>query len=114
MTKRKSARRASGAGWALILTCPECGRDEPDCVCAAGAAARDPITRLRIEKRRGKLVTVCQVEGLSADELRALAKELRAACGAGGTAKQGAMEIQGDHRARAREVLAARGHRVKG
>jgi translation initiation factor 1 len=76
--------------------------------------ARDPITRLGIEKRRGKPVTVCQVEGLSADELRALAKELRTACGAGGTAKQGAIEIQGDHRTRIRAVLTARGHRVKG
>jgi len=113
MVKRKGARRASGEGWALIQTCPHCGRDESACGCAVTHVG-NPVIRLRIEKRRGKPMTVCLVEGLPQDQLRALAKELRTACGAGGTAKQDAIEVQGDHCARVREVLLARGYRVNG
>lgn len=46
--------------------------------------------------RRGKTVTV--VHGLPAGELRPLSKELKRLCGAGGSAKDGVVEIQGDHR----------------
>jgi translation initiation factor 1 len=55
------------------------------------------------------VVTV--VTGLPGSQAKvsALAKKLKAACGAGGTVKDGALELQGDHRARLEEELAATG-----
>lgn len=55
------------------------------------------------------------IRGLPGDgtALLTLAAELRKLCGAGGTVKDGALEIQGDHRDRIAEWLRARGHVVK-
>jgi len=81
-------------------------------------AASEPQTgariRIRLDRRAsGRVVTV--VTGLpgSGDELAALASELKAACGSGGTIKDGALELQGDHRAKVETALAARGLRSK-
>jgi len=63
--------------------------------------------------RGGKTATV--VTGLpgSADDLEAIAVALRRAVGAGGGVRQGAVEIQGDHRERLRQRLVELGYRVK-
>jgi len=45
--------------------------------------------------------------------LRDLAASLKRLCGAGGTVKDGALEIQGDHRERLAEHLRAKGYTVK-
>jgi translation initiation factor 1 len=70
--------------------------------------------RLRLDRRAsGRVVTV--VSGLpgSMAEIDALAKQLKAACGTGGTVKDGALELQGDHRAAVETALAARGLKSK-
>lgn len=68
--------------------------------------------RLRLDRRASdRVVTV--VSGLPADKATALARELKAACGAGGTFKDGTLELQGDHRGRVEEALRARGLRSK-
>jgi translation initiation factor 1 len=67
-----------------------------------------------MERRRGKPVTVVAAEGLGGAELQALGRELRSLCGTGGTVKDGAVELQGEHRDRLRPVLGGRGYRVKG
>ena len=71
---------------------------------------------LRLEKkgRGGKTVTV--VAGLpgNAAFLASLASELKRACGTGGTAAAGAVEIQGDQRERLRPLLAAKAWTVRG
>lgn len=120
MSKRKSAaeagaRRSGGEGWALVRECPRCGGTEGACRCTASRGAAGPaVFRLRMEKRRGKPVTVCAAEGLAGEELRALGKELKVLCGTGGTVKGQEVELQGDHRDRLRAHLADRGYRVKG
>ena len=50
---------------------------------------------------------------LDAVALAALGKQLRTACGSGGTAKDGTLEIQGDHVERVMELLKAQGFSVK-
>ncbi len=74
------------------------------------------VVRLRIEKagRKGKTVTV--VDSLPRNQafLKALAKELKKACGAGGTVVENRVEIQGDRMDRLRELLRAKGWVVKG
>ena len=61
--------------------------------------------------RGGKTATV--VTGVTAADLELLAVELRRAVGAGGGVRDGAIEIQGDHRERLAQRLTALGYRVK-
>jgi translation initiation factor 1 len=81
---------------------------------AAGSARGGNGIRISLDRRASdRVVTV--VVGLpgSAAEVAALAKELKTACGTGGTVKDGALELQGDHRPRVEAVLDARGLRHK-
>ena len=61
--------------------------------------------------RNGKVVTV--IRGLPVREVEERAAALKRLCGAGGAIKDGAVEIQGDHRERIAECLRALGHTVK-
>ncbi|MSO57463.1 MAG: stress response translation initiation inhibitor YciH [Thermoleophilia bacterium] len=72
----------------------------------------DGIVRVSREKtgRRGKTVTV--VRGLGGN-LASIAADLRKRCGTGGTAKDGVIEIQGDHADRVVARLQEQGHQVK-
>ena len=63
--------------------------------------------------RRGKTVTVIQNLQLSADDIKSLSKRLKQACGSGGTVKDGAIEIQGDHRDKVAAELGALGYKTK-
>lgn len=63
--------------------------------------------------RGGKAVSLVKNLVLSPDELKALAKKLKEACGTGGTIKDGVIEIQGEQRARIAEVLRKLGYKVK-
>jgi translation initiation factor 1 len=70
--------------------------------------------KLRMEKRAsGKSVTV--VDGLpkNAAYLEELLAALKRACGTGGRAGEGFLELQGDQRERLRGLLARRGLVVK-
>lgn len=77
--------------------CPGCGRPVAQCVCKAKVRpVGDGIVRVSRETagRKGKGVTV--IKGLPLDDaaLTALAKQLKAACGSGGTVKDGVVESQ--------------------
>jgi translation initiation factor 1 len=50
---------------------------------------------------------------LSDNDLQRLAKCLKAACGVGGTVKDGVIELQGDQRDKVKDLLEADGHTVK-
>jgi translation initiation factor 1 len=100
--------------------CSGCGWPVDDCKCSASAATESVpariVAKLRVEKkgRGGKTVTV--VDGLprNAVFLKALSQELKRACGTGGAAGDGAVELQGDLRERVREFLLKKGYVVKG
>lgn len=97
--------------------CPQCRQPLAQCSCAQAAArpAGDGIARVSRETkgRGGKAVTV--VRGLALDEaaLASCGKQLRTACGSGGTVKEGIIEVQGDHVERVMAWLQNAGHRVK-
>lgn len=99
--------------------CPDCRQPVAQCRCKALAAAARPagdgIARVSRERqgRGGKTVTVVRGLPLADAELQALGKQLRAACGSGGTAKQGVLEIQGDHRDRVLALLQQQGLKAK-
>ncbi len=63
------------------------------------------IVKIRLEKRKfGKEVTI--IEGLDeTQDLRKIASMLKSRLATGGTAKNGRIELQGDHRSRARSLL---------
>ncbi|MEY2689727.1 MAG: hypothetical protein RL375_3926 [Pseudomonadota bacterium] len=63
--------------------------------------------------RGGKTVTVVRGLALGDMALTATGKQLRAACGTGGTTKDGVIEVQGDHVERVMAWLTQAGHRVK-
>jgi translation initiation factor 1 len=63
--------------------------------------------------RGGKTVTVVQGLALEPAALAELGKRLKTACGSGGTAKDGVIEIQGDHVVRVMDSLREQGWVVK-
>ncbi len=63
--------------------------------------------------RGGKGVVLLKGLVLSAEDLTALAKTLKQACGAGGTVKEGVIEIQGNQREKIAEALKQLGYRTK-
>jgi len=63
--------------------------------------------------RKGKGVTVVWELPLNEDELKELATLLKNKCGTGGTAKDGRIEIQGDHRDKIALELEKLGYKVK-
>jgi translation initiation factor 1 len=101
-------------------TCPSCRQAQADCRCKALAAGvqrpqGDGVARVTREKqgRGGKTVTVVRGLPLDSAALSALGQRLRQACGAGGTAKDGVLEVQGDHAERVVALLLAEGHSAK-
>ena len=98
-------------------TCPHCGRAVAQCACRASPRAPrgDGSVRLRreLQGRRGKTVTTISGIALAEADLAELAGELKRRCGTGGSAKDGVIEIQGDHRELLRAELEARGYTVK-
>jgi len=92
----------------------------PAAVPARGAVPAAPPARnrgrvdLRREKegRGGKTVTVVSgFTGIGLPEKEQLAKKMRAACGCGGTVKDGQIEIQGDQREMIARILQEAGFR---
>ncbi len=102
----------------LGRTCPACRKAIAQCTCARSAAPAPPsdgIVRVSRETkgRGGKAVTLVRGLALDAASLDKLGKQLKAACGSGGTVKDGVVEIQGDHCAKVLELLQAHGHKAK-
>jgi translation initiation factor 1 len=114
-------KNRSAAGGLVYSTdagrmCPTCRKPVAQCICKqAVLPPSDGVVRVSRETkgRGGKAVTVVRGVALAADPLAELGKQLRTACGAGGTVKDGVIEVQGDHADRLVELLKARGHNVK-
>jgi translation initiation factor 1 len=71
----------------------------------------DGVIRIMRERRRGGTMSV--VTGLDERELAEVAKALKRHCGTGGTAKEGVVEIQGDHREKIAAWFSAQGRKAK-
>ena len=99
-------------------TCPQCGQALAACSCKAQAASKavgDGVVKVsrQTKGRGGKCVTVVTGVALDAVALATLGKQLRAACGSGGTVKDGVIEVQGDHAERVMHALTQLGHKPK-
>ena len=95
--------------------CPRCGSSPCRCPPTRSLSPEKQEAHIRREKkgRGGKTVTVVRELRLTPDDLKALGKHLRQACGSGGTVKDGAIEIQGDHRDKVAAELQSLGYKTK-
>ncbi|MBF0629215.1 MAG: translation initiation factor Sui1 [Magnetococcales bacterium] len=97
--------------------CPDCRQPVAGCACSRNAlvAVSDGVVRVSRETkgRKGKGVTLVRGVALDAGSLAQLGKSLRTVCGAGGTVKEGVIELQGDHVERVIEQLNSQGWVVK-
>jgi len=93
--------------------CSVCGLPEELCMCEQIAKEQQKIRILTDTRRYGKVVTV--VEGIDDTDidLDDLARKLKTRCAAGGTAKEGRIELQGEHKKKVKEVLEELGFSVE-
>jgi translation initiation factor 1 len=84
-------------------------RDEKQRPAASGGRVK---VRREVAGRRGKPVTTVSNVPLNDAALRELAGRLKKRCGVGGSAKDGVIELQGDHRTVVVELLRAEGYDV--
>ncbi len=93
--------------------CSTCGLPEELCMCEQIAKEQQRIKILTDTRRYGKIVTV--VEGIDSSDIdmEDLARKLKTRCAAGGTYKDGKIELQGDHKKKVKEVLEELGFSVE-
>ena len=93
--------------------CSVCGLPEELCMCEQIAKEQQKIRILTDTRRYGKVVTV--VEGIDSTDIDMddLARKLKTRCAAGGTYKDGRIELQGDHKRKVKEVLEELGFSVE-
>jgi len=85
--------------------CDVCGLPKEICVCEEIAREQQEIQIYTVARRYGKMVTI--VDGINAGDIdvNSLCSELKGACACGGTAKDGKIELQGDHKQKVKQVL---------
>lgn len=79
------------------------------CVCQEIARKQQRINVYSIKRKYGKIMTI--IEGIDEKQLdiKELTKSLKSKLACGGTSKEGHIELQGNHKARAKGVLVEMG-----
>ena len=93
--------------------CPVCGLPKELCMCEEIAREQQSV-RISVDSRRyGKVVTV--IDGIDENDIdiNDLAKQLKNKCAAGGTSKDGRIELQGDHKKKVNAVLEDMGFKTE-
>jgi translation initiation factor 1 len=95
--------------------CPRCNQYPCRCPKTIPLPPQQQTAAIHFEKkgRGGKVVSVVRGLQLSPEDLKTLAKDLKRACGTGGTVKAGAIEIQGDQREKIAAKLKELGFKTK-
>jgi len=84
--------------------CPKCGLPMQACVCEQIVKSSQKIRVTTDKKRYGKIVTIVSGFGSGID-VKKIAKDLKNGLACGGTYKDDAIELQGDHRKKIKEML---------
>ena len=105
--------------------CRKCGKPAADCKCKNKKPATakksqpgypdDGTVRIRreVKGRKGKTATVIIGLPLDDNDLKQFAKKLKQRCGTGGSVKEGAIIIQGDHRNTILDEIKKKGYKAK-
>ncbi len=97
--------------------CPTCTNPIASCSCSQDSEGPAGDGQVRVSRetkgRKGKGVTLISGLPVNAKDLQKLAKQLKRKCGAGGTVKDGVIEIQGEHRDQLVQALNALGYKAK-
>ncbi len=89
--------------------CKVCGLPKDLCICGEISKEQQRI-RVRLETRKwGREMTIIDGIDEKSVDISRLAARLKAMCACGGTAKNGQILLQGDHRDRARGLLSKLG-----
>ncbi|HEY3420451.1 MAG TPA: stress response translation initiation inhibitor YciH [Methanomassiliicoccales archaeon] len=93
--------------------CSVCGLPKELCMCEEIAREQQTVKIYTDSRRYGKMVTV--IDGIDANDIdiNDLAKKLKNKCAAGGTAKDGKIELQGDHKKKVKEALESMGFKTE-
>ena len=98
----------------MAAICGVCGLPDELCICQEIAKEQQRAILSTDRRRYGKIVT--KVEGIDDDvaiDINELAKLLKNKCAAGGTVKGRIIELQGDHKKKAANVLRNNGFNVE-
>jgi translation initiation factor 1 len=79
------------------------------CVCETIAKEAQKIRIHLLEKRYGKSMTVIKGIDTAKIDIKQLLKKLKSQLACGGTFKNDEIELQGDHRQRAKQILVKEG-----
>lgn len=93
--------------------CSVCGLPKELCMCEEIAREQQSVRIFTDSRRYGKIVTV--VDGIDATDIDMddLARKLKNKCAAGGTAKEGKIELQGDHKKKVAQTLEEMGFKTE-
>jgi len=84
--------------------CPKCGLPKELCVCTTIAKEEEKIKIYSERKRYKKVMTI--IDGISKDvNKKDILIKLKTKFACGGTIKNGRIELQGDHKKKAKEVM---------
>jgi|TARA_B100001971_G_C18105486_1_gene491256 translation initiation factor 1 len=85
--------------------CSKCGLPKELCVCQTIAKETQKINVYTEKKKFNKVYTI--IEGIDQKEIdmKNLTKNLKSKLACGGTAKEGKVELQGDHKQRVKGIL---------
>ena len=111
--KRRNTVYSTDPAWQK--RCPRCGSFPCRCPEPKSLPPEQQTAHIRREKkgRGGKTVTVIMNLQLTTADMKALAKQLKRTCGAGGAIKEGTIEIQGDNRNAVAALLQKMGYSIK-
>jgi translation initiation factor 1 len=85
--------------------CPQCGLPKELCVCETIAKESQKIKVCTEKKKFGKISTIVYGIDDKQIDLKDVAKKLKSKFACGGTAKEGRVELQGDHKNKVKDAL---------
>jgi translation initiation factor 1 len=107
------AKLSSLADLAALLPEEHRTQEAPQTAPKLGYDGKAQTLRIVTEKRTNKVVTSLTGFQSNPVELEAIVSDLKKQCGAGGRVLDNAIELQGDHRAKAASYLAKKGFTIK-
>jgi len=88
--------------------CPTCGLPKSLCVCKVIEREAKVVKVYTVLRKFRKPVTI--IEGIDKKSGKSVSKELKRKLACGGTWKEGKVELQGNHKARVKDLLVKMGY----